>query len=397
MSISIDAFLRQPTPSKPTSLRAYQLRQAVPAPARHSTLLQEYTDNPRATLQASRPKVTVAVKQEGAAELTLHRSSTPLKRQLSTNTSAMSDLSTQLSTSFRSLSAPRPSLGSLLTAQYRSAYPPSNFIAQRQPRMTRTLRTTAVTPHFRARMVNWMMEVFHKFGRRCSDRTLFRAVLIMDLFFRHYRDRQLVDRQLTNDDVYLVGLTCIFVASKYTDTDYITLEELGAIKHTKGLPVARILEFEVTILLSLNFEISFPTLLEFLEQFWERVLEGQSADFAQTVRALSLQTAKACLLNVELNELTLEVLGLSVVLFVLRHVDCSASIGGQSLHHNQTRVFQAALEAQRRVVTLAGPRQAAVDTGTVLVRQHIEDCPRAFPGLDNPWRLAPQHPMRLLS
>lgn len=361
-------------------------------PAKQSTLLSAYADNPRSTIQSSRPKVSVSsanpsTRFEGVAELTIHCSSTPLKRQINQNNSAMSDLSTHSSNSSRSTSTPRPTL----TSQYRQAYKNGVHIVLKQPVMTRTLRSTAVTPAFRAKMVNWMMEVFHKFSDKSSDRTLFRAVLIMDLFFKHYKDRQ-----LTNDDVYLVGLTCIYVASKYSDTDYITLEEFRHCKMSKDLPISRILDFEVTLLFTLGFEVSFPTLMEFLEHFWETLLEGYSPEYVEKVRFFSLQTAKTCLLNVEFNDVSLEVLSLSILLFVVKWVDCSTSAGSQSFHHSHARISVAATDVQRKVSTLAGSRQAVVDTGSLLVRQHVEGCRRTHPGLDNACRLMDKFQLRIL-
>jgi hypothetical protein len=240
-------------------------------------------------------------------------------------------------------------------------------------------------------MVNWMMEVFHKFAHKSSDRTLFRAVLIMDLFFKHYRDRP-----LNNDDVYLAGLTCIYIASKYSDTHYITLEEFSHFKTTQDLPVSRILDFEMTVLFTLGFEISFPTLFEILEHFWTTLLDGYSSDFLEKVRSLSLQTAKICLLNVDFNDTSLEVLALSILLFVVGQVDCSTTAGTQSFHHSQTRISLASSDVQRQVEAIAGQRLPVVMTGALLVRQHVEGCRARFPGLDNPWRLGVKFELRIV-
>ena len=66
-----------------------------------------------------------------------------------------------------------------------------------------------ITPALRARMVDWMIEVLTNF--RCDDQTFFTAVSIMDRYF-HAKDSV-----MEVSDLHLVGVTCMYMASKYED------------------------------------------------------------------------------------------------------------------------------------------------------------------------------------
>lgn len=59
-------------------------------------------------------------------------------------------------------------------------------------------------------MVDWLVEVTTAF--RCRERTYFLAVQIFDEFLR-----LTTDRQLENKDIHLLGITSLYLASKYED------------------------------------------------------------------------------------------------------------------------------------------------------------------------------------
>lgn len=262
----------------------------------------------------------------------------------------------------------------------------------KQPRVDGTLRRSQVTPPFRAKMVNWMMEVFHKFNDRSSIRTFFRAVLVMDLFLKHF-----TERILTNSDVYLIGLTCIFIATKYTDVEHITLTEFAHYKVSKDLPIAQIRDFEFTVLMTLGFEIYFPLICDFIDHYLQFLLEGHTSDFSERVRYFCVVVAQACALNVEFNELNFEVLSLAIILTVVKHVDCRGTVGPQSLHQGRSRISVSAIEVQRNIAANVGTKMAVVEAAVVSVKGHLESLSMRFPGLDNALKLNSKFQMRLFS
>jgi hypothetical protein len=69
-----------------------------------------------------------------------------------------------------------------------------------------------VTKEYRTKMMDWMVEVCTSF--KCSVRTYFLATQIFDKYI--IRVRQL-GRCLQNKDVHVIGVTSMYLASKYED------------------------------------------------------------------------------------------------------------------------------------------------------------------------------------
>ena len=67
-------------------------------------------------------------------------------------------------------------------------------------------------------MVDWMVEVTSVF--KCTERTFFLAVAIMDSYYGKRKEA------LPEEDLHLTGVTCMFLASKYEDIEHITMSAL---------------------------------------------------------------------------------------------------------------------------------------------------------------------------
>ncbi|CAG9311110.1 unnamed protein product [Blepharisma stoltei] len=106
-----------------------------------------------------------------------------------------------------------------------------------------------ITPDRRSCMVNWMIEVLSQY--EASLQTFFRAVKIMDKFF------QLSPKSISSSKLHIIGVTCMFIASKFEDTDPLRLaivrEEIGHGKFSKEAikkmerKIVRALEFDVAV------------------------------------------------------------------------------------------------------------------------------------------------------
>ena len=102
-----------------------------------------------------------------------------------------------------------------------------------------------ITHDYRGKMVDWMGEVLNTFS--CSDQTFFLAVQIMDRYF------QKTEKTLNPPDLHLVGLTSMFIASKYEDIVPILMKTLiQKIGHEK-FSLAQIQIMELEILQTLQF------------------------------------------------------------------------------------------------------------------------------------------------
>jgi len=68
-----------------------------------------------------------------------------------------------------------------------------------------------VSKDYRTKMVDWMVEVCTSF--KCSVRTYFLAVALFDQFLLHTAGK----RVLENSDIHGIGVTAMYLASKYED------------------------------------------------------------------------------------------------------------------------------------------------------------------------------------
>ena len=58
-------------------------------------------------------------------------------------------------------------------------------------------------------MIDWMIEVLSNF--KCDDQTFFLSISLMDRFFKN------TNEALKIDDLHVIGVTAMFVASKFED------------------------------------------------------------------------------------------------------------------------------------------------------------------------------------
>ena len=124
--------------------------------------------------------------------------------------------------------------------------PPSDFMSRHK-----------INPSIRTKMVNWMLEVFHSF--KSNEETIFSAVKIMDKFIWKAKDN------LKSEDIHLIGMVCMYLASKTYDIIPI---QMSSLKHLIGHDVFSqkvIKEMEKKIIKAINFDLFAPTTYEFIQ------------------------------------------------------------------------------------------------------------------------------------
>lgn len=73
-------------------------------------------------------------------------------------------------------------------------------------------------------MIDWMIEVF---ANQENDICFFRAVHLLDAFLKR-------SYNYTDSDIYLIGVTCIFIASKIEDVYHMSIRSVSEIlSHNK--------------------------------------------------------------------------------------------------------------------------------------------------------------------
>ena len=108
----------------------------------------------------------------------------------------------------------------------------------------------------RAILIDWLIDVHMKF--KLASETLFLAVNILD--------RYLVKNQIPREKFQLLGISCLFLASKFEDIYPPDLKECLFVtenSYTKD----DLLKIEGEILAAINFQIKSPTPLVFLERY----------------------------------------------------------------------------------------------------------------------------------
>ena len=124
--------------------------------------------------------------------------------------------------------------------------PPSDFMSRHK-----------INPSIRTKMINWMLEVFHSF--KSNEETIFSAVKIMDKFIWKTKDN------LKSEDIHLIGMVCIYLASKTYDVVPI---QMNSLKHLIGHDLfsqKTIKEMEKKIIQTINFDLFNPTTYEFIQ------------------------------------------------------------------------------------------------------------------------------------
>ena len=123
-----------------------------------------------------------------------------------------------------------------------------------------------INEKMRQRMTDWMIEVLSNY--HCDELTYFESVNIMD---RYFKICSINNKILNPNDLHLIGVTCMFIASKYYDIYPLKLKMVfEKIAHQK-LSCQEIKDKEDEIMNCLNFTIGKSNIWEFINCFIEEI------------------------------------------------------------------------------------------------------------------------------
>ncbi|GMI94622.1 cyclin b3;1 [Hibiscus trionum] len=117
-------------------------------------------------------------------------------------------------------------------------------------------KQTNITPHMRGILINWMVEVHLKFD--LMQETLYLMVNLLD--------RYLSEVQIKKNEIQLVGLTTLLLASKYEDFWHPRVKDLISIS-AEAYTSEQMLKMEKLVLKSLKFRLNAPTPYVFMLRF----------------------------------------------------------------------------------------------------------------------------------
>ena len=128
------------------------------------------------------------------------------------------------------------------------------------------LKCHKITERMRTRMVDWMIEVLSNY--HCDESTYFESVNLMDRYFKECSNKNKV---LEPSELHLIGVTSMFIASKYQDIYPLRLKIVqDKIAHNK-LTCKEIKDKEDEIARYLNYNIGLPTMWDFINIFIEEI------------------------------------------------------------------------------------------------------------------------------
>lgn len=123
-----------------------------------------------------------------------------------------------------------------------------------------------ITERMRMRMVDWMIEVLSNY--RCDEQTYFESISIMDRYFNYCEKKRKI---LEPEELHLIGVTSMFIASKYHDIYPLRIKIVQEkIAHNR-LSGEEIRQKEDEIMTSLGFVLGLPNLWDFICYYIEEI------------------------------------------------------------------------------------------------------------------------------
>lgn len=108
-------------------------------------------------------------------------------------------------------------------------------------------------------LVDWLISIHNKFGMAAE--TLFICINILDRF--------LMRRLVTRQRLQLLGVTAIYIASKYQEIDPPPVGDFVYMTDGAVTSPSEVLAMEFCVLQELEYNITFPTSLAFLETYMQ--------------------------------------------------------------------------------------------------------------------------------
>jgi hypothetical protein len=155
-----------------------------------------------------------------------------------------------------------------------------------------------ISPQLRAKMIDWMIEVFDVYKKEVDS--FFLAVYILDNYLARTTNMH------GDDDVHLLGLVSMLIASKYSDIEPFCLRDIcEKIGHDSYGPKA-IRKQEIQMLRTLDYEIEAVTPDYFIQTIMivlkKNVSYPDNRILYSTLERTSLQYAKMAIIDSEMVE-----------------------------------------------------------------------------------------------
>lgn len=152
-------------------------------------------------------------------------------------------------------------------------------------------RNHGISANTRARIIDWIVEVAYK--AECSRQTLFLTVAIIDRFLQNSAV------SYKNSDIQLIGVVAMLLASKLMDTESLDIDFMYEQALHRKVSKKTVQYFETEMLKVLEFYVSTPTELEFLDIYWEKLGKEQQNVLSQAQYISTLNLYSTAILSIK--------------------------------------------------------------------------------------------------
>ncbi|CAD8083676.1 unnamed protein product [Paramecium primaurelia] len=158
-----------------------------------------------------------------------------------------------------------------------------------------SLQNQKISQQLRSRMIDWMIEVLGNYTETTTNVTFFRSVSIMDYFLSKS------NTQYSDQHLHLIGISSMFIATKLEDIYHIPLEDfVQRVGHNK-YSTNKVKGMEQIILETLNYEITFPTILDRLYNLYYQCFSINNDTNLQNILDASIYILKMCVHDYQMN------------------------------------------------------------------------------------------------
>lgn len=204
-----------------------------------------------------------------------------------------------------------------------------------------------VTKEYRTKMTDWMVEVCTSF--KCTARTYFLAVQIFDKYLTRLKHQ---GRVLQNKDVHCIGVTAMYLASKYEDIFPLHSKIVSDKIAHKAIASKEILKKEGEFLNVFDFEMDFITHFDFHQTYADKLgrklpknVCSNQAEYLSLLLSHSLLLLKMAMQNNSFTHQSPSVLAISALF-------AATGFLKNSKKHNQTETARFCAQARKAILEL---------------------------------------------
>ena len=180
---------------------------------------------------------------------------------------------------------PKRRLNNSQTSQYAKSYLINNksWMDDKIIDLSDAYKNQPVMYDNRANFIFWLIDTIQDIGFYKEDKIISRTIILVDLVFSHLKNEKITAHKITK-----IGFTAMWIAAKY-ELYYVRLEDMFSklgpeLIKNMGLTPETFLDYEANLLALVDFRISFPIHIDFLNNFIYQIFsKGQNKSISDSL------------------------------------------------------------------------------------------------------------------